>query len=170
MKENYPRITNKKIECGAVLFHSTTKKNLKNIMKEGIKPGAGEGWCKLAVNAGIISSIKMKEMEKECKENTFLSGSLEFLERMDLEPMDIDTIAILCLPQEKLYIDNKPFKEWDKDRFTKLPIGDQRLSQLSEIKVKETIPPENIIGCLDIKKFAFIQNRARYLINKNCDS
>lgn len=163
-------MSDKKTECGAVLFHSTTKKNLENIMKEGIKPGAGEGWCKLAVKAGIISSVKMKELEKECKENTFLSGSLEFLERMDLEPMDIDTVAILCLPPEKLYIDNKPFKEWDKDRFTKLPITEkQRLSEIEEIKVKETIPPENIIGCLDIKEFAFIQNRGRYITNKNCD-
>jgi hypothetical protein len=160
---------NKRSECGAILFHSTTKKNLKNIMKEGIKPGSGEGWCKLAAKAGIISTIKMQEIEKECKENTFLSGSLEFLERMDLGPMDIDTIVLLCLPQEKLYIDKKPFKEWDIDRFTKLPFGEQRLSQIDEIKVKDVIPPEDIIGCLNIKKSTYIQNRGKYIINKNCD-
>lgn len=43
---------NTKSECGVILFHSTTKENLKNIMKNGIRPGAGEGWCKLGKKAG----------------------------------------------------------------------------------------------------------------------
>jgi|GEM_PF-4031901 hypothetical protein len=114
MKNNNMK-SNGKSECGIVLFHSTTKENLKNIMKNGIRPGVGEGWCKLGKKAGLTVT---KEMEDECKENIFMSESLESLERMDLEPLNMETIIIACVPQEKIYVDDKPFKQWDIDRFT----------------------------------------------------
>lgn len=157
---------NKKPECGAVLFHSTTKENLKKIMKEGIRPGTGKGWCELGEKAGLIVT---KDMKKECEENIFLSGNIERLERQDLEEINIDTIAVVCVPQEKIYIDDKPFKKWDVDRFTQVPFAEQKLSEIGEIKVKGIIPPENIIGCLDIKKYNIWQNRGIYTVNKNCD-
>lgn len=133
-------------------------------MKDGIRPGAGKGWCEFGKNAGFAVT---KEMENECKENIFMSGSLESLERMDIQPLKMETIAIVCVPQEKIYIDDKPFKKWDIDRF--LSITDQNLSEIGPIKVRGIVPPENIIGCLDIKKYTKWQNRGRYIINKNCD-
>ncbi len=155
----------KKSECGTVLFHSTTKENLKKIMKDGIRPGAGIGWCELGKKAGFTVT---EEMEDECKKNIFMSSSLESLERMHIEPLKMETIAIVCVPQEQIYIDDKPFKEWDVDRFTKLPIAKQRLSEIDPIKVGGTVPPENIVGCLDIKKYTRWQNRGRYIVNKDC--
>lgn len=156
---------NGKSECGTVLFHSTTKENLKKIMKSGIRPGAGEGWCKLGKKAGFTVT---RDMEDECKKNIFMSGSLESLERMGLEPLKMETIVIACVPQEKIYIYDKPFKQWDEDRFTKPPIAEQNLSQIGPVKVIGIIPPENIIGCIDIKKYTRWQNRGRYTVNKNC--
>jgi hypothetical protein len=156
--------TKNKPECGVVLYHSTTKKNLKKILIEGIHPSAGEGWCKLGEKAGLIVT---EEMKKACEENIFLSGNLETIERNAIEDMKIDTIAIVCVPQEKISVDDKPFKEWDIYRFTQPRY--QSLSEIGEVKVRGAIPPENIIGCLDIKKYTVWQNRARYLVNKNCD-
>lgn len=148
-------VNNNKSECGVILFHSTTKENLKKIMKDGISPGVGKGWCELGKKAGLTVT---KDMEDECKENIFMSGTMESLERMDLEPLNMETIAIVCVPQEKIYIDDKPFKKWDIDRFTKLPIAEQNLSEIAQIKIKGIIPPENIIGCLDIRKYTRWQN------------
>ncbi len=165
MKNNSMK-NNNRSECGVILFHSTTKENLKEIMKDGIRPGPEKGWCKLGKQAGLIVT---KDMEKECEENIFLSGSIESLERADLAPMNIDTIVVVCVPQEKIYVDNRHFKEWDVDRFTKLPIAKQRLSEFAEVKIRGSISPENIIGCLDIKKYTIWQNRGRYTVNKNCD-
>ncbi len=100
----------------------------------------------------------------------------------------LDTVAILCIPQKKIFIHRKkdekyvdePFKEWDLRKFEELPEDSQFISQYPEIRVKETIPPENIIGCIDIiKKNNEIHNiynikdwdapnRFRYMINKEC--
>ncbi len=134
--------SNTKSECGTVLFHSTTKENLKKIIKNGIYPGAGEGWCKLGKKAGL--DVK-KEMEEECKKNIFMSGSLESLERIDLEPLKMETIVIACVPQEKIYVDDEPFEKWDIDRFTRSAYATQNLSEIGPVKVRGIIPPENII-------------------------
>ena len=55
---------NKKSECGAILFHSTTKSNLKNIMKVGMtypRPVTG----KVADKLNEMDNLFMKNMRKE---------------------------------------------------------------------------------------------------------
>ncbi len=71
------RITRPK-ECELILYHATTKENLKGILREGIRPGMSGGWCDLAIKQAAeefgfennIDSIDGYEAYKqECKEN-----------------------------------------------------------------------------------------------------
>lgn len=142
-------------------------------MKEGLKSGMKGGWCDLAEKVGMGTFDK-----KDCKENIFLSGSLdEGIEKYSplLRETGIDRVAIVCIPQEDVIIGKEPFKSWDFRRAEELREHEQLISQYPEIKVKGYISPENIIGCLNIKNYNIhgfeedeAPNRMRYTINKEC--
>ena len=160
-------------ECGIIAFHATTKENLPRIMKEGLKPGMKDGWCDLTEKIGLCKF----DSRGECKENVFLAGSLdEGIEKYGLKEMGVDRVIIVCIPQEDVIIGKEPFKSWDLRRAEELREHEQLISQYPEIKVKGAIPPENIIGCLNIKTYNIhpgmeediAPNRMRYTINKDC--
>lgn len=152
-------------KCGIVLFHTTKKENLAGIFKTGIKPGEGKGWCEAVKSGTSITPLTEKDI-KECQENIFLSGSLDNLETLPLkEEFGMDTILITCIPQDKIYINNKSFEQWYEERKI-----DDKLSRYDEIKVKDTIPPENIIGCLNIEEDTVVPNLGIYSINRKCNN
>lgn len=175
-------------KCGIIGFHATTKENIKKIMKEGIKPGMKGGWCDIAARA-IGRKLSDDEIE-ECKNNIFVSGSLDHaIETYYPELPDLDTVVVVCVPQEKAFLytakarkekRDEPFEEWDLRRFEEMKEEEQFISQYPELRIKDTIPPENIIGCLDIvKEYHKIPNiynkpdwdapnRYRYKINRDC--
>jgi len=204
-------------ECGLVVFHATTKENMKTIMKEGLKPGMKGGWCDMFEKTGLtkvstekdIEFIKQKaeDFRIKCKENTSVSGSLDGLEALLLvnEINDIDTVAIICIPQKnariRVKMNEKSFEDFDTERlhqrgadkgkerflsekvnYNEVSFSDYKLtmSEYEDILIKENIPPENIIGCLDIvkenNKITNIHNkegfsgpnRHTYRINKEC--
>lgn len=204
-------------ECGLVVYHTTTKENMKKIMKEGLKPGMKGGWCDIYEKAELTkgSTGKYLELVKErvadfkrrCKENISVSGSLDGLEALFIgnQINDIDTVAILCIPQKNAWVsvgmDKASFEDFDTERlyqrgadkgaemfqsekvnynvvsFSKYKMT---MSEYDDIMIKEIIPPENIIGCIDIvkenNKITNIHNkegfsgpnRHTYRINKEC--
>lgn len=146
-------------ECELILYHATTKENLKGILREGIRPGMSGGWCDLAikqVREDYASEDRTSEDEigllieeyeaykQECKENIWLTSSLFKFEEETAMPRGIDTIIILCVPKDKIFIDEIPFSQWEKDN----DLYD--IYKRGSISMRETIPPENIIGCLNI--------------------
>ncbi len=171
-------INKEKRICELLLFHSTTKENLKGIMKEGIKPGMRGGWCDLWIKMleKDISLSKeefemqkkeMEEYKEECKNVIFLSPDFHALEGE--MPEGSETIIILCLPKEMVFIPSKklhryvPFEEWEK-----LSIDEEYL----QVIVKETISPKYIVGCLDVEGKREVDSElgaTKFNINKNCD-
>lgn len=161
--------------CDLLLFHSTTKENLKGIMKEGIKPGMKGGWCDLWIkrleidleNKEMIKGIQ--EYKEECKHFIFLSPSFHALESE--MPKGSDTILVVCIPKEIAYIPSRKldryitFEEWETTRDLKEKFEEQ------QIIVKETILPKYIIACLDVEgeKEWDGQGEYRFRINKNCE-
>ncbi len=173
-------MTNKeKPICELLLFHSTTKDNLKGIMKEGIKPGMKGGWCDLWIKQ-LGEDLPKEELEeekmgiepyrKECKENIFLSPSFHGLE--EEMPEGSETIVVTCLPKEKVFMASRtlprhiPFEEWEA---TRNPLEEKFTGQVA---VKETIHPKYIVGCLDVegkKELGTSIGETKFKINKNCD-
>lgn len=141
--------------CELVLFHSTTKENLKGIMKDGIKPGMKGGWCDLWIKQAEkeipplskeeIETHKreMEEYKEECKENIFVTSDFHHLEGSEV-------ILILCLPKKMVFVPSRslqrlvPFEEW-------INLGDSVDDDILQFIVKETIPPYYIIGYLEIE-------------------
>jgi hypothetical protein len=178
-------MTNKELEinkdkstCELLLFHSTTKNNLKVIMKEGIKPGMKGGWCDLMIKK-IGTMIEKQEVKKDaaereiseiedirkmCQEDIFMSANIYNLERQ--MPEGTDTIIAACVPKKDAYIVGIPFDKWRNTGVTFQDYMDE-----TEITVKGTIPPENIIGCLDIdeRKERGPIFDTKFRSNKNCD-
>lgn len=165
--------------CELLLFHSTTKNNLKGIMKEGIRPGMPGGWCDLEIKRierdisseeKEVTEMQIKEMKaykEECKENIFLSPNFHSLEGE--MPEGSDTIIVTCLPKEKVFIPSRklhryvPFEEWED-------IGSEE--KYGQVIVKETISPRYIVGCLDVEGKREIGSNlgaTKFKINKNCD-
>ena len=117
-------------ECELLLFHSTTKENLKGIMIEGLRPGMKGGWCDLWIKMMEkeipplskeeleANRRQMEEYREECKEVIFLSPSFHDLESE--MPEGSETILIICLPKKMVYISSTklhkyvPFEEWEK--------------------------------------------------------
>ena len=159
-------ITIPRTDCGVVLFHATKKENLPKILKEGIKPGAGKGLCEAVYSKKVREPVGgIEKAKKECETNIFLSGSLDRIEELGLKRgYELDTVLVVCLPQEKIFIDNKPFLDWESNRNP----DNEIISGLFEVTVKDIIKPENIIGCLDIKEDSVIPNLGVYTINKQC--
>ncbi len=165
--------------CELLLFHSTTKDNLRSIMKEGIKPGMKGGWCDLWIKQleKEIPPLTKEELErekrgidkyrKECQEYIFLSPDFHALEHET--PEGSETIIILCIPKKIAYIPSLklqrviPFEEWEQ-------IHDLS-KEYNEVLVKETISPRYIIGCLDIdlkERVPYsLMGRTKFKINKN---
>jgi hypothetical protein len=187
-------------ECGTVAFYPATKKDMKNIVENGLKPGTKNSWQDIHCN---MRKKIIGEKREDCDKNTFLSGSLDYgIENFLPKLPDLDAVAALCIPQDKIYLPkekyvkgykeplyedtgeeyiDETFEDWDARR------GDELLDQEGmflyqhpEIVIKETIPPENIIGCIDIiknnngtlktydKDVSGAPNRYRYKINKKC--
>ena len=156
-------------ECGTVLFHATRKENLKNIMKEGLKPGGGQGWCE-----AFGKSFPREELES-CKKFVHLSGRLDILETEELGDIGLDRVIIACVQPEKLLVRGKSFQQWNSKRnksrtydISSDTMKSEVLSDLFEVRTLDTIPPENIIGCLDVKESTRIGNLGKYKINKEC--
>lgn len=166
--------------CELLLFHSTTKDNLKGIMKEGIKPGMKGGWCDLWIKKleEEIPPLPKEQLEEEkrgiegykeeCKKVIFLSPDFHALEGE--MPEGSETIIILCLPKEMVFIPSTklhryvPFEEWEK-----LSIDEEYL----QVIVKETISPKYIVGCLDVENpeeryIGAPIGDTKFRINKNC--
>lgn len=165
--------------CELLLFHSTTKENLKGIMKNGIKPGKTGGWCDLEMkNIGrdeedkelrekLVASIQ--DYKEECNTAIFLSPDFHHLEHE--MPEGSETIIIVCIPKEKVLVHSYKlhryvtFEEWEK-------MQGSTSEPYMEVIVKEAIPPRYIIGCLDIegKRERFSDpGDTKFKINKNCD-
>jgi hypothetical protein len=145
-------------ECGIIAFHATTKENMKKIMKEGLKPGGSGGWIDIAQKASP-SDKEHYEMYRSKKERTFLAGNLgDGIESYYPSIPNLDTVAILCIPQEDIYKQfgriyeelDEQFKQWDKRRFKEIHRSSPFISRYPEIRLREKISPENIIGCMDI--------------------
>lgn len=172
-------MTNKeKSICELLLFHSTTKDNLKGIMKEGIKPGMPGGWCDLEIKRIEREEEKevrekllkdMQDYKEECKKNIFLSPDFHALE--EEMPRGSETIIATCLPKEKVFIPSRklhryvPFEEWEK-------IERSLEEEYNQVIAKETIPPRYIIGCLDVegkREWGSDPGVTKFKINKNCD-
>ena len=150
---------------------------------------------------------KAEGFREECKKNISVSGSLEGLEALFTgnQMNDIDTIVVLCVPQKNAWVsvksDKRSFEDFDTERLYERGAnkGAERfqserinynepsfsyykitMSEYDDILIKENIPPENILGCLDIvkenNKITNIHNkegfggpnRHRYRINKEC--
>ncbi len=141
-------------ECELILYHATTKENLKGILREGIRPGMSGGWCDLAIKQVEEEYISKDEIDllteeyeaykQECKENIWLFSSLFKFEEETAMPRSIDTIIILCVPKDKVFVDGIPLSQWEKDNDL------YNIYKRGSISTRETIPPENIIGCLNI--------------------
>ena len=52
-------------ECELLLFHSTTKENMKGIMKDGLRPGMKGGWCDLWIKMLERESLPKEQFEEE---------------------------------------------------------------------------------------------------------
>lgn len=170
--------TNMPKECELLLFHSTTKKNLQGIMKDGIKPGMKGGWCDQwdkKLEKEIPSSIEelkrekvfIEEYRKECQEYIFLSTDFHSLEHE--MPEESDTILIICLPKKKVIIPSRklgryvPFEEWEE-------ISNSVNEEYRQVLVKEIISPHYILGCLDVegeREWGSDPGATRFRINKN---
>jgi len=141
-------------ECELILYHATTKENLKGILREGIRPGMSGGWCDLAIKQaveelGLEDNIhpEIDEYEiykQECKENIWLFASLFKFEEETAMQRAIDTIIILCLPKSKVFIDGIPLLQWEENN----DLYD--IYRRGRISVREIIPIENIVGYLNI--------------------
>lgn len=171
-------INKEKPICELLLFHSTTKDNLKGIMKEGIKPGMPGGWCDLEIKRAEREEEKevrekllkdMQDYKEECKKNIFLSPDFHSLEGE--MPEGSETIIATCLPKEKVFIPSRklhryvPFEEWEK-------ISSSLEEEYNQVIVKETISPRYIVGCLDVegkREFGSDIGTTKFKINKNCD-
>ena len=168
---------NIKDPCELVLFHSTTKENLKGIMKEGIKPGMKGGWCDLMIKK-LEKMVKEKEIKKEtaeeeiseiedikkvCQEEIFMSANIHDLERK--MPKGSDTIIVTCVPKKNVRVMGMPFDKWIETGGTL-----QEYMIQTEVTTKDIIPPENIIGCLDIeeKKEKGPNFVTKFRANKEC--
>lgn len=145
-----------RLECELLLFHSTTKENLKGIMKDGLRPGMKGGWCDLWIKMLEREELPQEQFEiqkrdiedykKECSEVIFLSPNFHDLESE--MPEGSETILILCLPKRMVYIPSVKlkryvlFEEWEE-----LDTDEE----YKQVIVKETIHPRYIIGYLDVK-------------------
>ena len=164
-------------KCGVVLYHATRKENLPDILENGLSPGAGKGWCHAVFEEKLQprTSIIQGEAEKECSEYIFAAGSLDKLEDISLKDgLGSDTVMMICVPQEDIIIDDKPFDEWEEDRgmivSEKLEaLGLDVISNYREIKIKNKVLPKQIIGCIDIiKDSPYVGNMGTYKVNSQC--
>lgn len=162
-------MTNKeKYKCELLLFHSTTKENLKGIMKEGIKPGMKGGWCDLWTRAyGEEGKESVEMYRKECQTNIFLSSSFHKLE--EEMPEGSETIIAVCLPKRMVNIKDIPFEKWEK---THDPFK-EKFENVAQVAVKEIISPQYIVGCLDVenseKRYPGSSvGDTKFRINKDC--
>jgi len=173
--KNIKEQKNKSKECELLLFHSTTKKNLQGIMKEGIRPGMKGGWCdqwdkKLESEHSSKEELEREkkfidEYRKECQEYIFFSTDFHSLEHE--MPEESDIIIIVCLPKKMVIIPSRklgryvPFEEWEE-------IRSSVKEDYRQVLVKEIISPHYIIGCLDVFEREWLSDlgKTRFRINK----